>query len=1109
MGAFALGHDADRYQRKQIVGRGSFGSVFTGFDTVKQQEVAIKVIDLEDVQDDIEDIHKEITALAGCRCSNITDFYGAVLAPGSSELLIIMELMSASVADMVHHCGLEERSLAFILQQVLQALSYLHAQRRIHRDVKSDNILLSIDGEVKLSDFGVSGQMTGTLGYRRKTFVGTPFWMAPEVIESSDEGYSEKADIWSLGITAIEMATGSPPHAGVHPMRVLFMIPKEPAPRLEGEFRTKFKDFVACCLKKDPRERPSAKELLSHDFIASAYKPSTLGPLVGRFVRERPPVESKLEAMAQVSGTLPSWDFGSKKAARPLASAEGVPPGPELAETRIHQTDGRSSAGSKVGSAASRLGSTHTHNVSTPSPSPTTIIPSTVRSTTFALGPTPPTHTTLPTHSTFATLPHSRTAQAAAASATPSPAPSTAFNASHTMSGRLPSHSEPPASQPRVTSAGQTLAWGSTLPSGSTRPSLNHTNSCGSILNNNQQQQPQERERAERQRRRDQQLLRHRSSRPQLEILQLDTTGFVIVSHPSAAAAAAAAAALPPALPPPPQPKQPRLSSPASLGETEPPASAPKGFVRHSSSGGVPTATAVPSAMLSAEGGGAARVRARGEFVRRPVGAGAAAGLAWECEQGDEELGEADGGRLSSASEGGVLKGMLAGRKGDSVRYVASLGASSSVGVQPPARCSTPDDTHYHLPTAAPPPRSSSSSNVNPYARHDTVHVAIAQRRATYDSPEDERSAGSQGPSPSADPPLTSHPLPHASSSTNLRTGSPQPSSLSRRHVSEGGRDPSRDPGLQGQPPTPPAGRAPAASASHPSQHASALPAPSSRYNLAAAVAAAIAATASSGSPPPHGPHGDTPAPGAGLRGVSHRALSSSGALPGSGSGSGPGGGGGGGQTLLGTPPRSPSMLGTSSTGGTSCRRLQVDVGSPNAASPAATTPTPGAATAAPTAAAAAAALLVGGPSPHSHSVATLQNAQTLITTLQSSLGQLERLLPGCTCDRLQGILLHRTSPSPSQVDASGGGGGSSSCSSADSFAPGALRAGVAGRPAPHPIAVERRAHNQPRQRRPGAGTSAELLSVRRAGFAPELGPLGSWLLGKWQEEVSRQTPGS
>ncbi|MEW5315277.1 MAG: hypothetical protein WDW38_006718 [Sanguina aurantia] len=913
MGAFALGHDADRYQRKQIVGRGSFGSVFTGFDTVKQQEVAIKVIDLEDVQDDIEDIHKEITALAGCRCSNITDFYGAVLAPGSSELLIIMELMSASVADMVHHCGLEERSLAFILQQVLQALSYLHAQRRIHRDVKSDNILLSIDGEVKLSDFGVSGQMTGTLGYRRKTFVGTPFWMAPEVIESSDEGYSEKADIWSLGITAIEMATGSPPHAGVHPMRVLFMIPKEPAPRLEGEFRTKFKDFVACCLKKDPRERPSAKELLSHDFIASAYKPSTLGPLVGRFVRERPPVESKLEAMAQVSGTLPSWDFGSKKAARPLASAEGVPPGPELAETRIHQTDGRSSAGSKVGSAASRLGSTHTHNVSTPSPSPTTIIPSTVRSTTFALGPTPPTHTTLPTHSTFATLPHSRTAQAAAASATPSPAPSTAFNASHTMSGRLPSHSEPPASQPRVTSAGQTLAWGSTLPSGSTRPSLNHTNSCGSILNNNVGSSGANSTHFS--------LHNHTTTASSSSSPRNangpsgnggGTSSFCATaaadrslksynsippasssSHPSAAAAAAAAAALPPALPPPPQPKQPRLSSPASLGETEPPASAPKGFVRHSSSGGVPTATAVPSAMLSAEGGGAARVRARGEFVRRPVGAGAAAGLAWECEQGDEELGEADGGRLSSASEGGVLKGMLAGRKGDSVRY--------------------------------------------------NLAAAVAAHRATA-------SSGSGTVSPTV---------------------------------------------LQPHPP-------------------------------------------SSAGPPPHGPHGDTPsarrcaegcvAPGTvQLRGPSRIRIRT---------GWGPG------QTPSAPHPALPPCWGPAPRGAPAADDCRwVDVGSPNAASPAATTPPAGAAAAAAAAApaaaaaAAAAALLVGGPSPHSHPVATLQNAQILITTLQSSLGQLERLLPGSTCDRLQGILLHRTSPSPSQVTPRGSGS-SSSCSSADNFTP-------------------------------------------------------------------------
>ncbi|KLU88786.1 STE/STE20/YSK protein kinase [Magnaporthiopsis poae ATCC 64411] len=269
---------ASQYQVLEELGQGSFGVVYKAIDRTTGETVAIKHIDLESSEDDIQEIQQEISVLSTCASSFVTQYKASFLR--GHKLWIVMEFLGGgSCLDLLKPGNFAEGHIAIVCRELLRGLEYLHSEGKIHRDIKAANVLLSDQGSVKLADFGVAAQLTN-IKSQRNTFVGTPFWMAPEVIQQA--GYDFKADIWSLGITAMELAIGEPPNSDLHPMKALFEIPKKPPPRLEGNYSKEFKDFVAQCLVKDPDRRPTAKELLKHKFIRSAGKTEAMQELIQR-----------------------------------------------------------------------------------------------------------------------------------------------------------------------------------------------------------------------------------------------------------------------------------------------------------------------------------------------------------------------------------------------------------------------------------------------------------------------------------------------------------------------------------------------------------------------------------------------------------------------------------------------------------------------------------------------------------------------------------------------------------------------------------------------------------------------------------------------------------
>ncbi|XP_054647520.1 misshapen-like kinase 1 isoform X4 [Dunckerocampus dactyliophorus] len=273
----ALRDPAGIFELVEVVGNGTYGQVYKGRHVKTGQMAAIKVMEVTEEEE--EEIKLEINMLKSySHHRNIATYYGAFVkkspAGQDHQLWLVMEYCGAgSVTDLVKktkgNC-LKEDWIAYICREVLRGLSHLHSHHVIHRDIKGQNVLLTENAEVKLVDFGVSAQLDKTIG-RRNTFIGTPYWMAPEVIacdENPEATYDYRSDLWSLGITALEMAEGAPPLCDMHPMRALFLIPRNPPPRLKSKkWSKRFLSFLDSCLVKNHLHRPATDALLRHAFI--------------------------------------------------------------------------------------------------------------------------------------------------------------------------------------------------------------------------------------------------------------------------------------------------------------------------------------------------------------------------------------------------------------------------------------------------------------------------------------------------------------------------------------------------------------------------------------------------------------------------------------------------------------------------------------------------------------------------------------------------------------------------------------------------------------------------------------------------------------------------
>jgi len=274
------GDPTELFKEIKQIGEGSSGMVFVGKFAKTDEKVAIKIIHFaEKKRKEALSIQNEILIQKTTKHPNVVDYKGSFLK--DTELWVIMEYMNGgSLADLISVCKMNESHIATVCREVLNALKFVHSLNRVHRDIKSDNLLLTTNGDVKLADFGYAAQLTEQLN-KRNSVVGTPYWMAPELIRGQDYAYG--VDIWSLGIAMIEMAEGEPPYIDQAPLRALFLIATNGSPGLKDpdSWSPLFRDFLSNCTETDTEMRATAEELLEHQFLKSYAGPlSSLVPLV-------------------------------------------------------------------------------------------------------------------------------------------------------------------------------------------------------------------------------------------------------------------------------------------------------------------------------------------------------------------------------------------------------------------------------------------------------------------------------------------------------------------------------------------------------------------------------------------------------------------------------------------------------------------------------------------------------------------------------------------------------------------------------------------------------------------------------------------------------------